>query len=57
LKHTGNIQLLLRNKGKVDLKWQQSQNRHGSSTMTDRYTRDMGAYFVELNDLNFVEFD
>ena len=53
LKHTGNIEYLLRNKGKVDLKWQQSQNRHSSSVMTERYIRKLGAYFIELKDMNF----
>jgi len=34
LKHTGNIEYLLNNKGNVDLKWQQMQNRHSSAAMT-----------------------
>jgi integrase len=57
LKHTGNIMYLLRNKCKVDLKWQQMQNRHSSSTMTDRYNRKLGAYFVNVDKLNFKNFN
>lgn len=56
LKHTGNIEYLLRNKEKANLKWQQMQNRHSSSAMTDRYNRKLGAYFIEVGDLNFKEF-
>jgi integrase len=48
LKHTGNIEYLLLNKGNVDLKWQQMQNRHSSSAMTDRYNRKLGAYFIDV---------
>jgi integrase len=57
LKHTGNIEYLLRNKGNTDLKWQQTQNRHSSSTMTDRYNRKLGAYFIQVGDLNFRHFE
>jgi integrase len=56
LKHTGNIDYLLQNKGKVDLKWQQMQNRHSSSAMTERYCRQMGAYFVDTDALAFTGF-
>ena len=56
LKHTGNIDYLLQNKGHVDLKWQQMQNRHHSSTMTERYCRQLGAYFVDTDELNFTGF-
>lgn len=56
LKHTGNIEYLLKNKGNVDLKWQQMQNRHSSSAMTDRYNRKLGAYFIEMKDLKFHDF-
>ncbi|MEX6689312.1 tyrosine-type recombinase/integrase [Danxiaibacter flavus] len=57
LKHSGNIHYLLNNKGNVDLKWQQMQNRHSSSAMTDRYNRKLGAYFIEVEGLNFATFD
>lgn len=53
LKHTGNIEYLLNNKGATDLKWQQTQNRHSSSAMTDRYNRSLGVYFVEMKNINF----
>jgi integrase len=56
LKHTGNIEYLLNNKGNVDLKWQQKQNRHSSSVMTDNYNRKLGLYFIEVGDLNFRHF-
>jgi hypothetical protein len=57
LKHTGNIEYLLNNKGKTDLKWQQSQNRHKTSSMTDLYNRKLGAYFIEVGELNFRVFE
>ncbi|MBN8665840.1 MAG: tyrosine-type recombinase/integrase [Chitinophagales bacterium] len=53
LKHTGNIEYLLLNKGNVDIKWQQKQNRHSSSAMTERYNRKLGAYFIDLKDVQF----
>ena len=53
LKHTGNIDYLMKNKGNIDLKWQQMQNRHSSSSMTDRYNRKLGAYFIEVGEINF----
>ena len=53
LKHTGNIEYLLKNKGNTNLKWQQMQNRHSSSVVTDRYNRKLGAYFIEVGDVNF----
>ena len=53
LKHTGNIEYLLNNKGATDLKWQQMQNRHSSSAMTDRYNRSLGVYFVEMKNIQF----
>ncbi len=56
LKHTGNIDYLLQNKGRVDLKWQQMQNRHSSSAMTERYCRQLGAYFVDTDQLAFTGF-
>lgn len=57
LKHTGNIEYLLRNKGKADLKWQQCQNRHSSSAMTERYNRKLGAYFIDLKNIDFRLFE
>lgn len=56
LKHTGNIDYLINNKGKVDLKWQQMQNRHSSATMTEKYCRKLGAYFVDTGQISFTEF-
>lgn len=55
LKHTGNINYLLQNKESVNLKWQQMQNRHSSSAMTERYNRKLGAYFIEVRDINFIQ--
>lgn len=49
LKHTGNIMYLQNNKGSVDLKWQQMQNRHSSAAMTERYIRELGAYFIDVS--------
>jgi integrase len=57
LKHTGNIEYLLQNVGRVDLKWQQMQNRHSSSIMTDRYNRKLGIYLVEVGTLNYKHFE
>jgi integrase len=56
LKHTGNIDYLLSNKGKTDLKWQQMQNRHKTAVMTERYNRKLGAYFIEVGEINFSVF-
>lgn len=56
MKHTGNIHYLLNNKGNTNLKWQQMQNRHGSATMTERYIRKLGAFFIEVGNINFHEF-
>jgi integrase len=53
LKHTGNIEYLLRNKGMNNLKWQQLQNRHSSAVITETYNKRIGAYFIEIKDLNF----
>lgn len=56
LKHTGNIEYLLQNKGHADLKWQQRQNRHSSAAMTERYNRNLGAYFIDLQNVKFKSF-
>jgi integrase len=56
LKHTGNIEYLLQNVGKVDLKWQQMQNRHSTSAMTDRYNRKLGIYLIAVGELNYKLF-
>ncbi len=53
LKHTGNIDYLINNKGSADLKWQQMQNRHGSSGMTEQYNRKLGAYFIDTDKIKF----
>ena len=53
LKHTGNIHYLLNNKGNHDLKWQQMQNRHSNTAMTEKYIRGLGAYFIDVSDLKF----
>lgn len=55
LKHTGNIDYLQSNKGNVDLKWQQMQNRHLSSAMTERYNRRLGIYVIEAGQINFTK--
>jgi integrase len=55
-KHTGNIEYLQNNKGKVNLKWQQAQNRHSSAAMTERYNRQLGAYFIDTSDVNLGVF-
>ncbi|MGN6618304.1 MAG: tyrosine-type recombinase/integrase [Ilyomonas sp.] len=55
LKHTGNIEYLMRNKGNVDIKWQQKQNRHSSAAMTERYNRKLGAYFIDVANVRFRE--
>ncbi|NNV55020.1 hypothetical protein [Limnovirga soli] len=56
LKHTGNIDYLLNNKDNIDLKWQQMQNRHSSSAITERYNRKLGAYFINCSNLHFRDF-
>jgi integrase len=56
LKHTGNIEYLLHNKGKADLKWQQMQNRHSSAAQTEQYNRKLGAYFIDLKGVKFRSF-
>ena len=53
LKHTGNIEYLLRNKGNSNLKWQQMQNRHSSAVITETYNKKLGAFFIEIKDINF----
>ena len=53
LKHTGNLLYLQMNKGKVDLKWLQSQNRHSSISQTETYVRQLGAYFRDIEDVQF----
>ena len=55
LKHTGNIMYLQNNKGNTDLKWQQMQNRHSSSAMTDKYNRQLGAYFIDAESVKWRE--
>lgn len=55
LKHTGNIHYLLNNKGNIDLKWQQMQNRHSSAAMTEKYNRALGAYFIDLKGVKFTD--
>jgi len=55
LKHTGNIEYLLQNKGNVDLKWMQMQNRHSSTAMTEKYIRQLGAYFIDIEKVKFRE--
>jgi integrase len=53
LKHTGNIDYLINNKGHVDRTWQQMQNRHSSAAMTERYCRRLNAYFVDTSLIKF----
>jgi hypothetical protein len=55
LKYTDNIEYLQQNKGSIDLKWQQMQNRHSSITMTERYNRQLGVYFIEVENVKFRE--
>ena len=55
LKHTGNIEYLLQNKGNIDLKWMQMQNRHSSTAMTEKYIRKLGAYFIDVKRGKFRE--
>jgi integrase len=55
-KHTGNIEYLQNNKGNVNLKWQQAQNRHSSAAMTERYNRQLGAYFIDTTDVKLGSF-
>lgn len=57
LKHTGNIEYLLQNVGNVDLKWQQKQNRHSSSEMTERYNRKLGTYLIDVDKINYKHFE
>lgn len=56
LKHSGNIAYLINNKGKVDLKWQQRQNRHSSAVQTEQYNRALGVYFIDTEDISFEKF-
>jgi len=53
LKHTGNIEYLINNKGMNNLKWQQLQNRHSSAVMTETYNKRIGAYFIDVEQLKF----
>jgi integrase len=57
LKHTGNIDWLLNNKDNPNTKWQQMQNRHCSSLMTERYIKRLGAYFVDTSKMKFNKFE
>lgn len=56
LKHSGNIAYLINNKGKVDLKWQQRQNRHSSAVQTEQYNRALGVYFIDTEHISFENF-
>jgi len=56
LKHTGNIDYLLKHKEKADLTWQQHQNRHKTRTETENYCRDLNAYFVDVKALKFTTY-
>lgn len=56
LKHSGNIEYLMQNKGKADLKWQQMQNRHSSAAMTEKYNRKLGAYLIDVGRIKFRSF-
>lgn len=53
LKHTGNIEYLINNKGMNNLKWQQLQNRHSSAVITETYNKRIGAYFIDVENLKF----
>ena len=53
LKFCNDSPILLYYKGNTNLKWQQMQNRHSSSAITDRYNRKLGAYFIEVGEINF----
>ncbi len=53
LKHTGNIFYIQNNKGRLDLKWQQMQNRHSSAAMTEKYIRELGAYFIDTTGMKW----
>lgn len=53
LKHTGNIDYLVNNKGAVDRTWQQMQNRHSSLSMTENYCRRLNAYFLDTTKIKF----
>lgn len=56
LKHSGNIEYLIKNKGKIDLKWQQRQNRHSSAVQTEKYNRALGVYFIDTESITFNSF-
>jgi hypothetical protein len=56
LKHTDNIDYLLNKKDNIYLKWQQMQNRHSSSAMTERYNRKLVSYFINCSNLHFRDF-
>ena len=53
LKHTGNIEYLINNKGMNNLKWQQLQNRHADPVQTETYNKRIGAYFIDVEQLKF----
>lgn len=57
LKHAGNIAYLVLNKGKVDSRWMQMQNRHSSLAQTETYIRKLGVYFVKLKGVKFKSFN
>jgi integrase len=54
LKHTGNIEYLHASKDNINIKWQQSQNRHKTAEMTERYNRKLGAYFIDVTQMKFT---
>ena len=57
LKHTGNIQILLQNKGgKLNYTWLTQQNRHHSISQTQTYFKKIGVFTVEVEDLKFFSF-
>lgn len=55
-KHSGNIAYLQDNKGNVDSKWQQKQNRHSSLSQLEVYIKKLGVYFVETGKFKFRKF-
>jgi integrase len=56
LKHTGNIDYMINNVGRIDMRWLQTQNRHASITQTEAYCRKLGAYFVDTSKIRFSRF-
>jgi integrase len=55
LKHSGNIQFIINNKGKVDREWMKMQNRHKTRAQTDKYIERLNVYTIDESQYYFTQ--